>query len=174
MDFTTLFTNDVDIGPGCPDGAGNTNTNTALSSLANSEQYPGSLLLIIVVKISKYLHNSGEKKETDWWYVPSLVFEYLNTKRWMLRFEDILQTCSSSCSSAFVKAPIVKLATDPARCPFLIRVLRIRRSQQVMNPSWSFFLSQKCPGPAGTPHSHYTLQCCVSWFFLLLKKNCMF
>lgn len=43
-----------------------TNTNTALSSLANSEQYPGSLLLIIVVKISKYLHNSGEKKETDW------------------------------------------------------------------------------------------------------------
>lgn len=66
MDFTTLFTNDVDIGPGCPDGAGNTNTNTALSSLANSEQYPGSLLLIIVVKISKYLYNSGEKKETDW------------------------------------------------------------------------------------------------------------
>lgn len=34
-------------------------------TLLPRKQYPGSLLLIIVVKISKYLHNSGEKKR-DW------------------------------------------------------------------------------------------------------------
>lgn len=52
-----------------------TNTNTALSPLTNSEQYPGSLLLIIVVKISKYLHNSGEKKRLTGDMCPVL---YLN------------------------------------------------------------------------------------------------